>query len=134
MGRTGQHTNWTLDTQIGDITSPLIFSEAFQASYPSNFDPVVDFSLSTDTLIESEGTPFSFIFELSEPPPPGGTVIRFESTTPQAINQLDLFSLSTTGLADMPVDVSPSLDFSAFEVTIIDQRATIDLPVFNDFV
>ena len=134
VGRVGRHTHWTLDTQLGEVQTPLIFSEALQASYPGHFEPVVNFSLSTDTLIESEGTPFSFIFELSEPPPAGGTTVRFEADRPQAINQWDLFALTTTGIAGIPVDVSPNEDFSAFEVTIVEQRATIDLPVFNDFI
>ena len=133
IGRVGKHTNWTLNTQLGQLQTPIIFSAELQASYAGHFDPVVDFSVSTDTLIESEGTPFSFIFELSEPPPEGGTVVRFEADQPQAINQWNLFALGFTGLAGQPVDVSPNLDFSAFEITIIEQRATIDLPVFNDF-
>ncbi|MGD1898993.1 MAG: DUF4347 domain-containing protein, partial [Phormidesmis sp.] len=120
VGRLEGHTDWTLDARLGNVSTPVVFSEDLQATYAGHFEPVVDFSVSTDTLIESEGTPFSFIFELSEPPPEGGTVVRFEADQPQAINQWDLFSLSFTGLAGEPVDVSPNLDFSAFEVTIVD--------------
>ncbi|MBE9063506.1 Ig-like domain-containing protein [cf. Phormidesmis sp. LEGE 11477] len=139
VGRVSDHANWTLETQLGSVQTPIIFSSQLQATYAGSFEPVVDFSLSTDTLVESEGTPFSFIFDLSEPPPEGGTVVRFEainpdgSNNPQAINQWNLFTLGFTGLAETPVDVSPNLDFSAFEVTIVEQQATIDVPVFNDF-
>ena len=134
VGRVTGRTDWTLDAHLGNVSTSVVFSEELQATYTGHFDPVVDFSVSTDTLIESEGTPFSFIFELSEPPPEGGTVVRFEADTPQAINQWNLFALGFTGLAGQPVDVSPNLDFSAFEVTIIEQSASIDVPVFNDFV
>ncbi|MEL6554548.1 MAG: DUF4347 domain-containing protein, partial [Cyanobacteria bacterium J06621_11] len=134
VGRVGDRTNWTLDAQFGAVNTPVAFSEQLQATYAGHFDPVVDFSANTDTLIESEGTPFSFNFTLSEPPPEGGTVVRFEADQPQAINQWDLFQISFTGLAGQPVDVSPNLDFSAFEVTIVEQNASINLPVFNDFV
>jgi len=134
IGRVGASTNWTLDAQLGSVSTPIAFSEELQATYAGHFDPVVDFSLSTDTVIESEGTPLSFIFELSEAPPAGGTVVRFEADRPQAITQWDLFSLEFTGLAGLPEDISPNLDFSAFEVTIVEQRATIDLPIFNDFI
>ncbi|MEM7581381.1 MAG: DUF4347 domain-containing protein, partial [Cyanobacteria bacterium P01_A01_bin.80] len=123
---------WELDSQIGEINSHLIFSPHLQETYKGYFDPEVSFSLSTDTLVESEGTPFSFNFSLSEPPPAEGTVVRLEGSIAQAINQWDLFSLTTSGLADFPVDVSPGQDFSAFEVTIIEQNASISAPIFND--
>ena len=120
--------------KLGNLSTPLAFSNELRLHIQATSSLLLNFSVSTDTLIESEGTPFSFIFELSEAPPAEGTKIRFESTTPQAINQWDLFSLTTTGLADQPVDISPNQDFSAFELTIVEQRATIDVPVFNDFI
>ncbi|MEM9002166.1 MAG: Ig-like domain-containing protein [Cyanobacteria bacterium P01_F01_bin.86] len=134
VGRLDQHSNWALEIQLGPVQTPVIFSKQLQATYPGRFDPVVDFSVSTDTLIESEGTPFSFNFTLSEPPPAEGTVVRLEGSIPQAINQWNLFALDVNGLAGLPEDVSPSLDFSAFEVTIVEQNASIDIPIFNDFI
>ncbi|MEM1241833.1 MAG: DUF4347 domain-containing protein, partial [Cyanobacteria bacterium P01_H01_bin.26] len=133
VGRVDSQQNWHLETQIGQIQTPLIFSEQLQASYPGNFE-TVNFSISTDTLIESEGTPFSFNFSVDGPIPAGGSVVRLEANVPQAINQLTLFALEFTGLAGQPVDVSPNQDFSAFDVTIVAPNASIDLPVFNDFL
>ncbi|MGB3300996.1 MAG: DUF4347 domain-containing protein, partial [Phormidesmis sp.] len=95
VGRMGDRANWSLNTRLGEVNTPLIFSQSLQASYPGHFDPVVDFSINTNTVIESEGTPVTFNFRLSEPPPEGGTVIRWEGSIPQAINQLDLFALTT---------------------------------------
>ena len=123
---------WNLDTFIGNPRTPVIFSQELQETYQGYFDPEVSFSLSADTLVESEGTPFSFNFSLSEPPPAEGTVIRLEGSIAQAINQWDVFQISTSGLADFPVDVSPAQDFSAFEITIVEQNASINIPIFND--
>ncbi|MEL6762763.1 MAG: Ig-like domain-containing protein, partial [Cyanobacteria bacterium J06607_6] len=132
VGQTADQTNWMLETQLGQVKTPLIFSETLQASYPGHFE-TVNFSVSTNTLIESEGTPFSFNFTVDGPIPPGGSVVRFEADRPNAISQWNLFALEFTGLAGQPVDVSPNLDFSAFEVTIIAPTASVSLPVFNDF-
>ncbi len=134
VGRIGRHTNWTLEAQLGEVQTPLIFSAALQASYPGHFEPVVDFSISTNTAIESEGTPVTFNFRLSEPPPSGGTVVRFEGNAPQVINQLDVFGISVDGLAGIPEDISPGQDFSAFSITILQQNASFTLPAFNDFI
>jgi len=128
------HGHWDLDVQLGDITSEVIVSRSLQQSYSGYFDPVVSFSLSSDTAIESENTVLTWNFTLSEPPPTGGTVIRLEGSPEQAINQWDLFQLDFFGLADIPEDVSPNLDFSAFNLTITEQNAGFSLPTFNDFI
>jgi broad specificity phosphatase PhoE len=132
VGRVGHKRNWVLETRVGEVQTPLIFSGQLQASYSGRFE-TVNFSISTDRLIESEGTPFSFNFSVDGPIPPGGSVVRLEGSIPQAINQLNLFELELTGLAGQPVDVSPGQDFSSFEVTIVEPNASISLPVFNDF-
>jgi len=133
IGRVGSKRNWELDTQLGKVQTPLIFSEHLQANYSGRFE-TVNFSTNTDTVIESEGTLFSFMFEVDGAIPSGGSVIRLEGSIPQAINQFDLFQLDFSGLAGQPEDVSPNLDFSAFEITIVEPTASINLPVFNDFV
>ncbi|MEM9149245.1 MAG: DUF4347 domain-containing protein, partial [Cyanobacteria bacterium P01_F01_bin.3] len=133
IGRVGDRTNWVLDTQIGKVQTPVVFSEQLQASYASHFE-TVNFSVSTNTLVESEGTPFSFNFTVDGDIPAGGSVVRLSADRPQAINQWNLFALSFEGVAGQPVDVSPNMDFSAFEVTITSPTASISLPVFNDFV
>ena len=132
VGRVGAGHHWTLETHIGQVETAPIFSSHLQQTYAGHFE-TVNFSISTDTLIESEGTPFSFNFSVDGEIPPGGSVVRLEGSIPQAINQLNLFALSVSGLAGQPVDVSPGQDFSEFEVTIVEPNASISLPVFNDF-
>ena len=126
--------NWDLDLRLGTVNSDVIVSQSLQQGYTGYLDPVVSFSLSTDTVVESENTLLTWNFTLSEPPPAGGTVIRLEGSPDQAINQWDLLQLDVFGLANIPEDVSPNLDFSAFNVTITEQNAGFSLPTFNDFV
>jgi len=136
VGRVDSHQNWTLETQVGQVKTQPIFSPQLQQSYIGHFE-TVNFSLSTDTVIESEGTPFSFNFTVDGPIPAGGSIVRLEGSIPQAINQWDLFQLDFSGLAGGfgvgIIDVSPNQDFSAFDVVITEPNASISLPVFNDF-
>ena len=136
VGRVGAQANWVLETQFGHIQTPLVFSKQLQASYPSNFE-TVNFSVNTNTLIESEGTPFSLNFSVDGAIPPGGSIVRLEGSIAQAINQWDLFQLSFTGLAgglgEGIIDVSPAQDFSAFNIVITEPNASINFPIFNDF-
>ncbi|MEM7555597.1 MAG: DUF4347 domain-containing protein [Cyanobacteria bacterium P01_A01_bin.84] len=132
VGHTDFQGSWNLDTIIGDIRAQVIFSPQFQQTYTSYFQPEVNLSLNTSTVIESEGTFFSFNFNLSEPPPSGGVTVRLEGSIPQAINQWDVFQIQTQGLSGFPVDVSPGQDFSAFNVNIVEQNASISAPIFND--
>ncbi|MEM6598719.1 MAG: DUF4347 domain-containing protein, partial [Cyanobacteria bacterium P01_C01_bin.69] len=143
IGRVGDRTNWFLNTQLGNVQTPIVFSADLQATYAGHFDPVVDFSVNTDVVVEEEGTLFQFIFELSEAPPSGGTKVALQAINPdgslnrQALNQWNLPPGPTKieGLAGIPVDISPDvLDFSVFEFTITEQNALLELPVFNDFV
>ncbi|MEL6397631.1 MAG: DUF4347 domain-containing protein, partial [Cyanobacteria bacterium J06626_4] len=40
VGQTADQTNWMLETQLGQVKTPLIFSETLQASYPGHFETV----------------------------------------------------------------------------------------------
>lgn len=133
VGQVKAQPQWTLDAQVGEVETPVIFSRQLQSSYPGSFE-TVNFSISTNVLIESEGTPFSFLFSVDGPIPVSGSVVRLEGSIPQAINQLNLQALSFEGLAGLPVDVSPAMDFSVFELTINASEASVSLPVFNDFM
>lgn len=126
--------DWNLEAQIGRPNSEIIFSKSLQQSYSSYFAPTVSLGLSPNRVIENENTLTTWSFNLSEPPPVGGTVVRFAGDSPQVITQWDLFQLDFSGLAGTPEDVSPNLDFSAFNLTIVDQNASISIPIFNDFI
>ncbi|MGB3532448.1 MAG: hypothetical protein WBA13_02915, partial [Microcoleaceae cyanobacterium] len=91
------------------------------------------FSVSPDTLFESEATVATFNFVLDEAPPPEGVVVTLSGDVAQSFTQFNLFGLSFSGLAGAPEDSSPNMDFSQFDVTIVEQTASITLPFFNDF-
>ncbi|MEM6519287.1 MAG: DUF4347 domain-containing protein, partial [Cyanobacteria bacterium P01_C01_bin.70] len=139
VGQTGVSQNWILETQIGAVKAQTIFSSELQQSYPAHFANV-DFSATPDTLIESEGTLYTFNFKVDEAIPPGESVIvRIEGDTPQAANnELNLINLEFGGLAGGLntgiIDVSPGLDFSAFDIVITEPNAFISVPVANDFL
>jgi len=52
VSRINHNHNWVLETQVGEVHTPLVFSESLQASYSGSFE-TVNFSVSTNTLIES---------------------------------------------------------------------------------
>ncbi|MEM8504476.1 MAG: Ig-like domain-containing protein [Cyanobacteria bacterium P01_D01_bin.1] len=135
IGRVGDRTHWILDTQLGSVETPIAFSDELQASYAGSFE-TVSFSVSENTLIETQGTPFSFLFEVDGAIPEGGSIVRLEADRPQAINQWNIFAAQQSGLAgglgEGYIDVSPGLDFSAFNIVITEPTASISLPVFND--
>ncbi len=137
VGRDGPISNWTLEAQLGPVTTPVAFSEDVRVHYPGHFETVT-FSLSSDTMVEDEGTPISFNFDIEGEIPPGGTVIRLQAETPggqlitNAISQWDVFQLGFNGVTFE--DVSPGLDFTIFELTITEPNASITTVTFNDFV
>ncbi|MBF2002255.1 MAG: hypothetical protein IGS38_16230 [Synechococcales cyanobacterium M58_A2018_015] len=88
----------------------------------------IKFSATPDTLIESEGTPLTFRFELSQAPPAGGVTVTVRGNVPQSLTQLDLFAINVTG-GEQPVG---DFDFSGFTFKITDRVATIRAPIFQD--
>ncbi|NEP61931.1 MAG: DUF4347 domain-containing protein, partial [Symploca sp. SIO2G7] len=134
VGQVGDRHNWSLETQIGAVHTSVVFSEQLQASYPGTL-ATVNFSVSETILIESQGTPFSFDFEVIDFQ--GPLRIRIEADQPQAITQWNTNQLNVVGIpGGLNVgifDVSPNQDFSAFEVILDAPTASISLPIFNDF-
>ncbi len=137
VGRDGPVSNWTLEAQLGSVTTPVAFSEDVRVRYPGHFETVT-FSLNSDTMVEDENTPISFNFDIEGEIPPGGTVVRLQAETPagqlitNAISQWDVFQLGFNGLTIE--DVSPGFDFTIFELTITQPNASITTVTFNDFV
>ena len=128
VGNNNDIRNWQLDYCIGDIEPELAFTPATLARYSGTFDPVVSFSTSPDTLVETEGTIFTFNFELSEPPPAGGVVVTIDGNVPESLSQLDLFAIQVEGGNTLEGD----FDFSGFSINITEQTATVTAPVFLD--
>ncbi|NJN29417.1 MAG: cadherin-like domain-containing protein [Synechococcales cyanobacterium RM1_1_8] len=124
--------NWDLDVALGEPRSSVIFSEALQESYLGQFIPTVNLSLSTDQLIETEGSLFTINFALSEPPPAGGTIVRLAVSEAAGFNRFDLgFGLQLNGIGGFPTDVSPNGDFSAFQFVLTAQNASVSFPIVS---
>ncbi|MEA5543719.1 Ig-like domain-containing protein [Limnoraphis robusta CCNP1324] len=93
--------------------------------------PTVSLTATPETLIETESTELTFNFELSEPPAQEGITVILESNTPQGFTQFDLSNVNSSGIGNIN-DVSPNEDFFAFAITILEQNASISLPIFQD--
>ena len=120
--------NWQFNYCIGQVEQQLAFTSETITAYQGTFEPVVSFSPSPDTLIETEGTLLTLNFELSEPPPAGGVVVTVDGDVPESLNQLDLFALDVQGGDNLEGD----LDFSGFSINITEQNATLSAPIFPD--
>ncbi len=120
--------NWQFDYCIGQVEQQLAFTSETITAYQGTFEPVVSFSASPDTLIETEGTLLTLNFELNEPPPAGGVVVTVDGDIPESLNQLDLFALDVQGGDNLEGD----LDFSGFSINITEQNATLSAPIFPD--
>jgi hypothetical protein len=91
----------------------------------------VTFTATPTRLIETEETLLTFNFVLDEPPPPGGVTVTLSSDVPQGFTQLNLQQLDLQGITGIS-DASPNGDFSAFNLTITEQTASISAPIFPD--
>ena len=121
--------NWSLDYHIGQVNQELAFLPEVTQSYPGTFEPVVSLSTSPDTLVETEGTVFTFSFALSEPPPPEGIEVTVFGNVAESLNQLDLFGITTEGIDSFaPAD----LINTGFIANIVEQTATLSAPIFPD--
>lgn len=88
--------------------------------------PEVSLELSTTELIETEETPITLTFTLSEPPPEGGVQIYVSGNAQDFLNEFSIFQAEFSGgvaVADGAV--------SGFYLQMFEQTATITLPVFN---
>ncbi|MEM8830377.1 MAG: DUF4347 domain-containing protein [Cyanobacteria bacterium P01_G01_bin.19] len=128
VGNDNDVRNWQFNYFIGDIEPELAFTPETLTRYSGTFDPVVSFSTSPDNLVETEGTLFTFTFELSEPPPAGGVVVTIDGNVPESLSQLDLFAIQVEGGNTLEGD----FDFSGFSINITEQTATVSAPVFLD--
>lgn len=128
VGNSQHRRNWQLNYRIGQSDRQLAFSLETIAAYSGTFEPVVSFSTSPDTLIETEGTILNFEFELSEAPPAGGVVVTVDGDVSESLNQLDLFAIEIEGGDSLEGD----FDFSGFSLNITEPTATVSVPVFPD--
>ena len=94
--------------------------------------PEVSVSISETQLIETEGTETTLTFTLSEPPPPGGLTVFFNSEDETSIgsplSQFDVLNAEFVG-GNFPI-ATP--ERSGFFFNITEQTATITLAVFDE--
>ncbi|MGD1921166.1 MAG: DUF4347 domain-containing protein, partial [Pleurocapsa sp.] len=128
IGNCDRSRNWQFDYYLGDINPELAFTSTTLARYSGTFEPIVSFSTTPETLIETEGTLFNFNFELSDAPPEGGLVVSIDGNVPESLSQLDLFAIDVQGGDSLEGD----FDFSGFSINITEQNATVSVPVFLD--
>ncbi|MCC5602100.1 pre-peptidase C-terminal domain-containing protein [Nostoc favosum] len=88
--------------------------------------PEVSIAFSQTELIESEGTTTVITLSLSEPPPPEGVQVYISGNAQDALNEFAIFDGQFTGGV-------PAADgaVSGFYFKLLEQTATITLPVFN---
>ncbi|NEQ98546.1 MAG: hypothetical protein F6K30_17800 [Cyanothece sp. SIO2G6] len=93
---------------------------------------MLEISLSADvlTLIEDEGTATTFTISLSEAPPDGGINISFETGKTFALGDFLTFppDASFTGVGGF----QGFSDNSGATILVVEQTATITLPIFDD--
>jgi hypothetical protein len=88
--------------------------------------PEVSLEISPAELIESEETEFTIILSLSEPPPPEGVQVYVSGNAFDFLNEFTVFEAQFTG--GLPVSDGA---VSGFYFQMLEQTATITLPVFN---
>lgn len=131
-----QQIAFTLEAGEGYTVSPelnnskvTIYDTLDQVPAPT-VTPKVSFSVDNTELVESEGGSTTLTFNLSEPPPPKGTLVYVDSGVSGAISQFDVLNAEVTGGA------FPAANFisSGFYFKITEQTASITLSAFADDV
>jgi Ca2+-binding RTX toxin-like protein len=107
-------------------SSTVTFYDTLEQVPAPTTTPEVSLELSTTELIESEETELVLTLSLSEPPPPEGVQVYVSGNAQDFLNEFAIFEAEFTGgvpIADGAV--------SGFYFKMLEQTATITLPVFN---
>ncbi|UKP00603.1 Ig-like domain-containing protein [Nostoc sp. UHCC 0870] len=92
--------------------------------------PTLSFTASPTTLVEANNDSIVLTFQLSEPPPEGGLEVTFDSGVERSLAEFDVFSAAFDGLRFLRANATSS----AVTVRLLQQTATITLPLFRDEV
>jgi hypothetical protein len=113
--------------QVSDLgSSTVTFYDTVDQVPAPTVVPEVSISLSTAELIESAETPLTITLSLDTPPPIGGLQVYVSGNAADFLNEFSIFEAQITGgvaVADGAV--------SGFYFQMLEQTATITLPVFN---
>ncbi|MEA5621261.1 Ig-like domain-containing protein, partial [Cronbergia sp. UHCC 0137] len=97
---------------------------------PAIIMPTISFTANPTTLVEANEDSIVLTFQLSEPPPEGGLEVTFDSGVEGSLAEFAVFSASFNGASL----VSANATSSAVTVRLLEQTATITLPLFRDEV
>ncbi|MDB9499295.1 Ig-like domain-containing protein [Nodularia spumigena] len=97
---------------------------------PPPIMPTISFTASPTTLVEANEDSIVLTFQLSEPPPEGGLEVTFDSGVERSLAEFAVFRASFDGLNFLRANATSS----AVTVRLLQQTATITLPLFRDEV
>ncbi|MEA5513952.1 Ig-like domain-containing protein [Nodularia sp. UHCC 0506] len=97
---------------------------------PPPITPTISFTASPNTLVEANQDSTVLTFQLSEPPPVGGLEVTFDSGVERSLAEFDVFAASFDGVRFLRANATSS----AVTVRLLQQTATITLPLFKDEV
>ena len=90
--------------------------------------PTVGITSSPLTLIEDKGTVTTVTITLNQPPPPGGLIVKINSTKSYALGDFDLVR---AGISNAQL-VRVNGNYSGVDLKVTGRIASIRLPVYND--
>ncbi|WP_414526556.1 Ig-like domain-containing protein [Nodularia chucula] len=97
---------------------------------PPAIMPTISFTASPTTLVEANEDSIVLSFQLSEAPPEGGLEVTFDSGVERSLSEFNVFSAAFDGLQFLRANATSS----AVTVRLLQQTATITLPLFKDEV
>ncbi|MEA5513951.1 Ig-like domain-containing protein [Nodularia sp. UHCC 0506] len=92
--------------------------------------PTISFTASPNTLVEANNDSIVLTFQLSAAPPEAGLEITFDSGLERSLAEFDVFAASYDGVQFLRANATSS----AVTVRLLQQTATITLPLFKDEV
>ncbi|MDB9356019.1 Ig-like domain-containing protein [Nodularia spumigena CS-586/05] len=92
--------------------------------------PTISFTASPNTLGEANNDSIVLTFQLSEPPPEVGLEVTFDSGVERSLSEFDVFSATFDGVQFLRANATSS----AVTIRLLQQTATITLPLFKDEV
>ena len=117
-------------TVDGDMSNTVTFYDTFDQVPELTVIPEVSLSIDNSELIETQGSPTTLTFELSEAPPPEGTLVYVDSGVEGTLGDFNVLNAEVTG-GSFP---SSNGITSGFYFEITEQTASITLNSFPDAI
>ena len=107
-------------------SSTVTFYDTLEQIPVPEITPEVSLELSTNELIESEGTELTFNLSLSEPPTQDGVQVYVSGGESSFLSELDVFAADIQGGVAIPTG-----ETDGFYFKMLGETATITVPVFD---